>query len=217
MQGGVCSIVNLYAMECGSLAANFDSLIRRVAGERALKTQIYGNTPAGRRCLAAGLLLNAVLGEDCATMQNAFGKPELPGGMQFNLSHAGDYAVLATCSGSVGVDVERMRPIDSMRIAKRFFHPDEYAYLSSLPDPHAAFFSIWTLKESYVKALGFGFSVPPMTYSLLPDGASNAVFSGKTSFHFHRYDGVFPGYCLSVCALEADFPGGVTMLRPANT
>lgn len=213
---GVCAIVSLYAMEIHDVATDFAALRALVDRARAERAAAYGNTPAGWRSLAAGLLLRAVLGASAAPETDAHGKPTLPDGRQFNLSHAGDYAVLATANAAVGVDIERERPLDWRHVAKRFLHPDEYAYLCAQPDPLGAFFRIWTLKESYVKALGCGFSLPPASYCLLPQGESGAALAGDTAYCFRRYDDAFAGYRISVCAMENAFTDSIVLCRAAD-
>lgn len=196
--------------------ADFAALAAKLSGERAAKVLSCGNTPAGRRGLAAGLLLYAVLGKNCAWETGAYGKPALADGRQFNLSHAGDYAVLATADDSIGVDVEIIRPVDCLRIAKRFFHPDELAYLQAQSEPEAAFFALWTLKESYGKALGRGFFVGPARYCILPDGQQSAKLKTESPYAFRCYHGVLPGYCLSVCSADHRFPDTVTPVYIAD-
>jgi len=91
------------------------------------------------------------------------GKPQLlepATHWQFNLSHAGDWAVLAlTNAGAVGVDVEvHERRNNLAGIARRFYTPQENIALQPLPESawSRRFFELWTLKEAYVKALGRG-------------------------------------------------------------
>lgn len=78
----------------------------------------------------------------------------------FNLSHSHDWVVLALSNiGPVGVDVEwNQRKRSMIEIAERFFLPREAQMLKTLaPDEqYARFFEWWTIKESYVKALGSG-------------------------------------------------------------
>jgi len=48
------------------------------------------------RCLTAGLMLRSVFGEDdaCCMTESRLGKPILPNGPCFNLSHSGNKVVL---------------------------------------------------------------------------------------------------------------------------
>lgn len=88
------------------------------------------------------------------------GKPYLEhdSGLQFNLSHAGDLAMLAfSRCRAVGVDVEsRERGLRGEEIAFRFFSPLEQAEIRELPAPDrpAAFLRGWTRKEAFIKARG---------------------------------------------------------------
>ena len=95
-----------------------------------------------------------------------FGKPTLPSGPWFNLSHSGPLALYAFSSlGEVGVDIEldegERAHERSIAIAERFFSASEVKALRSLP-PEArprAFLSCWTRKEAFIKARGDGLSL----------------------------------------------------------
>lgn len=90
-------------------------------------------------------------------------KPRLarkPGGgdLHFSLSHSGGSCLIAvSLKSSIGVDVERLRPLpDAPRIARRWFTPaenDALARLSGAPFERA-FFALWTHREAAIKALG---------------------------------------------------------------
>ena len=96
------------------------------------------------------------------------GKPSLAqersGQVEFNVSHSGDMALLAFARGlAVGVDVEKIREdFDHEAIARRFFSDDEQRQLAALPtaERYAGFFRCWTRKESFIKAIGTGLSLP---------------------------------------------------------
>ena len=96
----------------------------------------------------------------------ARGKPYLtapPGhDLRFNVSHSGDFALLAFTRGrDVGVDVERRRPLQDLRsLANVSFSRAEYAALLGVPahDQTDAFFACWSRKEAFIKATGEGVS-----------------------------------------------------------
>lgn len=97
------------------------------------------------------------------------GKPALASGtLHFNLSHAHGLAALALSNDfEVGIDIERVRPIEE-GIAQRFFSPAELAGLNALPvkDQLAGFFRCWTRKEAIVKAIGEGLSRPLSSFDV---------------------------------------------------
>ncbi|MBE9094401.1 4'-phosphopantetheinyl transferase superfamily protein [Tychonema sp. LEGE 07203] len=100
---------------------------------------------------------------------NPYGKPSLTvaqGGntLRFNLSHSREIALIAlTKNREIGVDIEAIDPKTScLEIAERFFSPLEHLALCSLPEylQTTAFFTCWTRKEAYIKAVGKGLSLP---------------------------------------------------------
>lgn len=99
------------------------------------------------------------------------GKPvcsQMPNSMDLNLSHHGDYCVLACDSADkVGVDTmkieHRDRDLDRyFDLMHRCFSNDEWTFIKAGSDRRerlARFMRLWSLKEAYVKAEGFGITV----------------------------------------------------------
>ncbi len=115
---------------------------------------------ATRRILAGYL---GCAPKDVALRHGPRGKPYIDGdGPSFNLSHSGDLALVALASNELGVDVEKVRRLESLRqIAQRHFSDAEYAALKALDEgeQELAFYRCWTRKEAYIKALGEGLSM----------------------------------------------------------
>lgn len=95
------------------------------------------------------------------------GQPYLPDcGLHVSISHCGEALACAVSEAPVGIDIERIRPID-LRICRHTCVPEELAYLlgerqteelGDCSDPHILhrFFEIWTAKEAYYKKCGTG-------------------------------------------------------------
>jgi len=147
------------------LAARFEPTLAADERERADRfrtAELRRRFVAGRGALRA--LLGAYLGIEPALVAFSYGhrgKPSLATpGVEFNLAHTDDLALCALTVGrAVGVDVERLRPMDDAeRIIARYFTSREC--LEFLEHPRAerasAFFRGWTRKEAFLKATGEG-------------------------------------------------------------
>jgi 4'-phosphopantetheinyl transferase len=118
------------------------------------------------------LILAAYLGESPGQLQyriGPFGKPALaqpPGSewLRFSASQSADRAVIAVArEREVGVDLERIRPLpDLAMIALDILSPRELTVFQTLREAErlTSFLSVWTQKEAYLKARGFGLKMP---------------------------------------------------------
>ena len=70
-------------------------------------------------------------------------------------------------------DIENTRKCN-LNLAKRYFHHEEYIYLSSLPkeEQDEAFTKIWTLKEAFVKCTGEGIAGGFNKFSVIVDSST---------------------------------------------
>ena len=108
------------------------------------------------------------------------GKPELAypweqSGLQFNLSHSGQWLLLAVSSRrNIGIDVERRVPLVDYEAVGRTCFADEELDLLRGVDPSRQcdlFYRLWTRKEAWGKAAGIGLVAGgPAATPAFPDG-----------------------------------------------
>ncbi len=103
---------------------------------------------------------------------NKYGKPELISKNQigFNISHSDGMLLFAAAScRKVGIDIEKIIDIkDILLIAESYFSISEVKELKNLPEQARtdAFFTCWTRKEAFIKAIGDGLSYPLKDFSV---------------------------------------------------
>ncbi len=85
------------------------------------------------------------------------GKPYIPGGPEFNLSHSGGITVCAVGEIEVGIDIEQIKPRNMDRII-RLFSFAERKRISALDgcEKLHEFYRCWTAKEAKAKHGGGG-------------------------------------------------------------
>uniref|UniRef100_A0A8C2X3W4 L-aminoadipate-semialdehyde dehydrogenase-phosphopantetheinyl transferase n=1 Tax=Cyclopterus lumpus TaxID=8103 RepID=A0A8C2X3W4_CYCLU len=120
--------------------------------------------------------------------------PEPPS-WSFNLSHQGDYAVLAAQQGvQVGVDIMKITMPGSssvpefFRIMTRQFTAYEWSVIQSGGLVHqqlAAFYRHWALKESFIKAIGtgLGFNLQRVEFHLSSEPLTQKYALRQTKMH----------------------------------
>ncbi|MFC1616651.1 4'-phosphopantetheinyl transferase superfamily protein, partial [Candidatus Margulisiibacteriota bacterium] len=86
-------------------------------------------------------------------------RPFINSEIDFNISHSGDYIILAIAKGiRLGIDIEKKREIDN-NILKNYLTDQEWQHLISSQNQIETFFDYWTKKESIIKADGRGLFV----------------------------------------------------------
>lgn len=95
---------------------------------------------------------------------NSYGKPYLKDNRNvfFNISHCKGLGAFIVDDNEAGIDVENIRQWNS-RVARRVFSDMEIELLEKSENKNETFFRLWTLKESFVKAIGVGISYPMKT------------------------------------------------------
>ena len=139
--------------------------------------------------------LPGITARELRFVSSAAGRPALAppfdsNGLEFNLAHTRGLVVLAVTRGAaLGVDVEIYDKKVPLEVARRFFSPVEAGALEALPadaQPRR-FLRLWTLKESYLKAVGTGIAggLDSMTFRI--DEAGACTFERADDPHAARW------------------------------
>ncbi len=123
------------------------------------------------------------------------GKPYLADypDVHFNLSHSDGITACIVENQECGIDCENVREYRP-NVIKRAFSEKEQALIESAPENERdmLFFTLWTLKEAYIKAIGKGLSFPMNEAEfIIEDGK---ITSNIADYEFRRYiieDGKF--------------------------
>ena len=207
----------LYAADIRVLPPPTEILANAAGDARAAKMRSFLRQDDRRRCLAAGLLLRAALGEDACKAPlpvGEHGKPYLPGGPCFNLSHSGNYVLLAVDNAPVGADIEQHAPLpeeELLKMAGLAFHPAEAQSFAQNPAPKL-FYDRWALKESYIKLTGAGLSLDPASFCVkMEDDGDMPGTPPGTACHLWLCR-AFPGHSAAVCLRHEKKPEAILFL-----
>lgn len=131
---------------------------------------------------------------------NRDGKPYIENcPYHFNLSHSGDWLLLAVGDTPVGADIEKITKIRPKTMEKYFSQSEQERVKKN---GTKAFFELWTQKESYVKYTGEGIKALSKESKdlIYPEGI--AFFSKK-----------FEDYQISVCTDKEHLPSKIEILQ----
>jgi len=127
---------------------------------------------------------------------NTYGKPFIANPsythLQFNLSHTqGLIACAIRRDHAVGVDVEGHKVMhDLAALANYSLAQRERDYVFANTDSYQQqqrFFTCWTLKEAYIKALGMGLSCPLQHFSITLDKQQEWRLKTEQSLRHHQH------------------------------
>lgn len=138
--------------------------------------------------------------EEYTLGKRSLGKPYLIGRSDIfiNLSHCSELAVCAVGENTVGADCEVIRRVKS-GVVRRVCTESEAQEIERASEPDLAFTRLWTLKESFVKAVGRGISYPMKNaaFSL----AGDVIHTNVTGAEFRQWV-IAERYVIAVCAAQ---------------
>ena len=191
----------------------FDRLLEGVSEDTCVAVKKFRKRSDAQSTLTGEVLVRWLAGKhtglhnsDIHIARNHFGKPFVNGlyDFYFNISHSGCWVTCAIDNSEVGVDVEEIKQID-FEVAHSFFSSAEYHDLMRCEESQRLpyFYEIWTLKESYVKAIGKGLSEPLPSFSIqVQDHEINCTASSNHPPVFFQKWNFLCGYKLAACSFQ---------------
>ena len=140
-------IVKLYTIDINTAFHHKRTLLEKANDSQKEKAMKYKNELDQVRSLASSYLINKLSKEPL--LFNDMGKPFFENGPSFNVSHSGQYIVMAVSNKDIGVDIEENKEKDMSSLI-RIFNDAEAKMIKE----HADFYYLWCAKESLIKCIG---------------------------------------------------------------
>ena len=188
----------------------YEELRLMVSEERRKKADSKKNLEDKYKCLYTELFLKYVFEENGFCTENfrlhynECGKPYFDETKFFNISHSGDWIVIAIGKSETGIDIEKIKD-GRNKAFESVFKQVENDYINSFPEYEQSKYitQIWTLKESYVKYLGKGILSELKNFSV--DALSKKVMTSNGEILSDlKVDSILleDDYYLSFCSKE---------------
>ncbi|MBD0352628.1 MAG: 4'-phosphopantetheinyl transferase superfamily protein [Flavisolibacter sp.] len=89
-----------------------------------------------------------------------FHKPYFDNTIDFNIAHSGEYVMCGISeSNRIGIDVEEIKDIPILDFVNEF-SKEELEDMQKAENPLHSFYTYWTKKEAFLKAIGSGLNTP---------------------------------------------------------
>lgn len=211
-------MLEIYYAKTSQIEKYFDNAYKYLSAERYEKFNRYKNIDDKLRCLASGILLAKFFSAEKINSieYNKLGKPFIKGDKYFNISHSGEYVVLAISDDVVGIDIENHnRAYDestSERLQKKIMSVNEQKYMMSSENKVEDFVKFWTLKESYLKWTGEGIRTQLSKIEFVINKDKATLAKGSDEFNFY-INSKIKGYTVSICTKDKNFENKITQIE----
>jgi len=194
--------------------STYNDLLQIISKENRERCQRFRRKEDALRTLYGELILRHVLtqhfafkNDEIEILKGESGKPYIKGGqVHYNISHSGDFAVCAFSEQEVGIDIEQIKEVN-LRVAKKYFCRCECddLFAQDIGKQAGYFYSLWALKESYMKWTGKGMAMPlnSFCFKIIDDNATVKDINKDITPFFKQLH--LEGYKMAVCSMIEDF------------
>lgn len=166
--------------------------------DEEIKLRVMRHPSVARRFESTRKLLRYLFGaylncSDAHIKATDQGKPFLPAfpEFHFNTTHSEKIIMVAISLTPVGVDLEKMRKLDVLRVAKRFFSPQDLVFFQGKKqkENQKTFFKLWTAKEAALKADGQGIAFGMKNnVAMMKEGNVSSIELGEHSWNISSWN-----------------------------
>ncbi|WP_179335207.1 4'-phosphopantetheinyl transferase family protein [Winogradskyella costae] len=158
--------IKLFKIELPQYYDLVDVLLKILTPDEVQRAHRYHHLKDSNRFIICRSFLKIIIAQqkDLEISQVYFEKSDnhkpyfpLDKGLFFNVSHAGNFAIIAIGDCELGVDVEYINPqFEYKDILPTVFNTEELNFIRDSEVNRHAFYKLWTRKEAIVKATGKG-------------------------------------------------------------
>ena len=159
-----------------------------VSAQRREQALRYKHTLGQFCCLKSWLMLEEQIGEVGEFVYNEHGKPFLPGGPNFSISHCKEGIAVAVDEKPIGIDIEVIRHADESLIERVMNNEERRQIASAKANADALFTRLWTQKEAVLKMEGTGIESFEQLQQVLSSSRDHGITSPRIeTFENEKY------------------------------
>ncbi len=160
--------VAIWRITVSALISNLEELQSLLTSQETEKVMRYKHQPDRNQRIISKAVLRVLLGrytginaKEIHFQPDKNKKPYIEnttsGSIHFNVSHSGNYVLIAIAATSVGIDVEQLNASFTYQNVLSFgFSKPEIDFVENSANPNQSFYQLWTRKECLLKATGKG-------------------------------------------------------------
>lgn len=198
-------------------------LFKYISKEKYKKLMRYKNINDKKRGVISELLVRYLISirseiksNEIIIDKSKYGKPFVKNinEIEYNVSHSGKFVVCIIGNYPVGIDVEKISNID-LSVSDIVFETKEYEEFQQINDleKREYFYRMWCLKESFIKAKGFGLYMNLNSFRINIVNENNIYcFYQGNKYYFKEYK-IDLFYKLSICSKINEFPNEIKILN----
>lgn len=152
---------------------HFESYLKKLPLNEQSRVLQYRNWHDQLSCLLGiALIVHFVFKREISELKtlklNNFGKPYTHNNVFFNISHAGDFVIMAVSKQfEMGIDIEKITNVTLSDFRNQMTELEWKRIANCTLNQKKEFYDYWTQKEAAIKAVGQGLAIPLQSFEII--------------------------------------------------